>query len=62
MMQVDLYGFQLIGDLPPSEGTGELIWLYVKFLIISTSPKNLCWVGRLKEKHNNNMIHPADLL
>ena len=25
MMQVDLYGFQLIGDLPPSEGTGELI-------------------------------------
>lgn len=28
MMQVDLYGFQLIGDLPPSEDTGALIWLY----------------------------------
>jgi len=44
MMQVDLYGFQLIGDLPPSEDTGELILLtvslYVKFLIISFAPIN----------------------
>ena len=28
MVQVDLYGFQMIGDLPPSEGTSELIWLH----------------------------------
>ena len=55
MMQVDLYGFQLIGDLPPSEDTGELIWLYVKFLIASASPINLSqhdgWVRKSKERH-----------